>query len=560
VSALSATSGRGTGSSLARIAFILLVSIGFPAPARGTVCKVQPARARSEAELVFLKGDHAKAAEMLQADLAKTPNDPDKAALLTRALLWQRKAPDAEAVLTNALAAHPDSATLLAERAEVLFRQGKPWEVGEALSAAINADPCFPRVFVISAWLMDAESNHASARKAILTAYQLDPNDPEIRRYWMNTLSLKEHIAALESWIASGTITDTDLLGRMQKQLESMKKREGYPFTPCSLVSATKSAELPLLDFLQQGTGGDLRVAGHELNVEINGRRASLQMDTHASGLWLSRSKAEHAGLKLVDPALVPAHIGPNTVFREYAEQIRVGDLVFKDCAVHVLNRGYGDQDGAIGADVFSQFVVTIDYPMRKFRLDPLPTPPNQQASESPELAAGDGEDSGSADNSSQTAGIAPPLTDRYIAPEMKDWTQIYRVAQRLIILGSIRPPEPRLFLLDAELRSTTVDPEVAREVTKVSVDPKAQIVRAGPQALTVYIAEAVDLKFSGISKHEMAVPAVSLDRESMYSAMRISALLGADILEELTIHIDYRDGLIKFEYNPSRGYHPPNR
>jgi hypothetical protein len=36
---------------------------------------------------------------------------------------------------------------------------------------------------------------------------------------------------------------------------------------------------------------------------------------------------------------------------------------------------------------------------------------------------------------------------------------------------------------------------------------------------------------------------------------IEISGFLGASTLNQLTIHIDYRDGLVKFDYDPNRGY-----
>jgi hypothetical protein len=36
---------------------------------------------------------------------------------------------------------------------------------------------------------------------------------------------------------------------------------------------------------------------------------------------------------------------------------------------------------------------------------------------------------------------------------------------------------------------------------------------------------------------------------------MEISGFIGATTLSQCTIHIDYRDGLVKFDYNPLRGY-----
>jgi len=36
---------------------------------------------------------------------------------------------------------------------------------------------------------------------------------------------------------------------------------------------------------------------------------------------------------------------------------------------------------------------------------------------------------------------------------------------------------------------------------------------------------------------------------------MEISGFFGANTFQLLTMHIDYRDGLVKFEYIPNRGY-----
>jgi hypothetical protein len=47
---------------------------------------------------------------------------------------------------------------------------------------------------------------------------------------------------------------------------------------------------------------------------------------------------------------------------------------------------GVLDNDGLIGMDVFSRFVVTLDYPMRKLLLAPLPPRPNDTSGLKPTL------------------------------------------------------------------------------------------------------------------------------------------------------------------------------
>jgi hypothetical protein len=38
---------------------------------------------------------------------------------------------------------------------------------------------------------------------------------------------------------------------------------------------------------------------------------------------------------------------------------------------------------------------------------------------------------------------------------------------------------------------------------------------------------------------------------------MEISGFIGYTALSQMTINIDYRDGLMKFSYDPNRGFRP---
>ncbi len=526
----------------------------------GFSCAVVPAHIPGEAELVFQKGDHAKAAEMLAASLEKTPNDPEQSALLVRALLWPRKTAEAADVLAKALKAHPDSPALLTEQAEVVFRAGRPWEAASALAAALKADPCYARAYLIYSWLMGAQSNRLSERKAILLAHQIDPNDAEIRSYWMNTLPLTERIPALEAWIAAGTVTDAEEQKRMKTRLERVKELESEPPSACRLVSEMRSTGIALQDIVAQRHGA-ISTTNFALSVGVNDHQGLLVLGSDAGGLGVSKALADRAGIKPM--SLTPVYgEKPEGMYRGHADKIQIGNLEFRDCLVTVVEKGMTNQDGWIGLSAFSQFLVTIDYPMRKIVLDPLPSPANQSVTEEPSLAtAGDALD---ADFAASGAGgvllddlASPRAADRYISPTMSDWVRIYRVGAHLIVPTSMHPPDLKLFLVDSSLWTTMVDLDAAREVTKVDLNGNLRL----PSSLgvpNVYVAESLDLWFGGISKHEMGIPAVSLDQRSMLSATHISGVLGQDILADLTLHIDYRDGLMKFEYDPKRGYHPP--
>ena len=116
------------------------------------------------------------------------------------------------------------------------------------------------------------------------------------------------------------------------------------------------------------------------LDVKLNDRDARLQIDTGASGLLISCSVADHAGLKQFSRTEVAGigSQGNKDGYTTFADDIKIGPLEFKDCAVEVVTKGnLADSDGLIGMDVFSHFLVTRDYPMRNLLLAPLPPRPN---------------------------------------------------------------------------------------------------------------------------------------------------------------------------------------
>src|SRR5208283_5852568 len=97
------------------------------------------------------------------------------------------------------------------------------------------------------------------------------------------------------------------------------------------------------------------------LDVKLNGHSARLEVDTGASGLLVSRSVAKHADLKpfsQTEMSGIGDH-GDKDGYTAYADSIRIGNLEFQDCEVDVLDsRNVADEDGLIGMDVFSHFLV----------------------------------------------------------------------------------------------------------------------------------------------------------------------------------------------------------
>jgi predicted aspartyl protease len=541
------------------ISILLAVCCGGN-PAWAVNCTVIGAHKPSDAEDAFLHGDYDRAVVLYQAQLQQEPNEPTLIAGLVEVLLKQQKITEADELVHKALAQNPQSGVLMGALGEVQYRAGTPWLALSTANASIKLDPCNPQVRLLSARLLRLNSHYASAAEEIRTAHALDPYDPRIRSRWLDTLPLKERITELEAYLASANGEDPETLRRLHFYLAYLKQQEIEPHKACRLVSNTDTAEIPFKNLLQDAT--HIRAFG--LDVKLNDHDARLQIDTGASGLLVSRSVADHAGLKQFSRTEVGGigSQGNKAAYTTFADDIKIGSLEFKDCAVEVIDKGnVADSDGLIGMDVFSRFLVTLDYPMRKLLLAPLPARPNETSGLKPTLETGGNTNEGESPDTTTSLPAAAPKPaahgpyDRYIAPEMKDWTLVYRVGHDLLLPASLNNGPPKLFIVDTGAFTTTVTPEVAREVTKVHSEDNLSVHGVNGKVDKVYTADSITFRFANISQKVDGVVAFATPTLSKNLNMEVAGFIGITALGQLTISIDYRDGLMKFAYDAHRGY-----
>jgi hypothetical protein len=229
---------------------------------------------------------------------------------------------------------------------------------------------------------------------------------------------------------------------------------------------------------------------------------------------------------------------GASSGYIGYADSIKIGDLEFQDCYVEVIDKGsVVNEDGLIGADVFSDFLIHLDFPHAKLRLSELPSRPADAAP--------------SAAQQSRTAGFE----DRYIAPEMKSFTPVFRFGHQLLIQTRVNDSAPKLFLIDTGAFNNTISPGAAREVTKVSSDSNLSVKGITGSVKNVFRADELTLQFGHLRQKNLDI--VAFDTKGISDALgtEVSGMLGFAMLWVLEIKIDYRDGLVDFIYNPTHSH-----
>jgi len=514
----------------------------------------------TEALTLYRHGKLDDAAAKYQAIIQQDSKSGDAYAGLARTYLKQEKMPEAFEAAQKGVSVAPDSMAAHTTLGEALFRMAKMAEAEGEWIKVVNSGHADPRAYLGLARLYDAYSLFAKARTMINRAHDRDLNDPEIQRRWMGTLPRGERIKLLEEYLARPTNDDAEQRESLQRYLEYLKARAQQPSKSCRLVSKVKATEAPLEAMLID----PFHMHGYGLKVKVNGQSSRLLLDTGASGLLINRKMAEKAGLQRISASKISG-VGDKEGANGYiafADSIKVGDLEFQNCPIEVSEkRSIMDDDGLIGADVFSSFLVTIDFPNQKLKLSELPKRPNETEKEGVALQTAEEDDPATEpeehgdDKSAEKKPSSLPAgpQDRYIAPEMQSYTKIFRFGHELLIPTRVGDALPKLFLIDTGGYTNMISADAAREVTKVHADSHTRIRGLNGTVNKVYTADKAVLQFSHFRQENQDLVAFDLSKISKHTGTEVSGILGFAMFQMLTMKIDYRDGLVDFEYDAKR-------
>ncbi|HLK20444.1 MAG TPA: aspartyl protease family protein [Bryobacteraceae bacterium] len=419
----------------------------------------------------------------------------------------------------KALADAPESAAAHEFAGEVLFRRGQIANAEAEFKRATKLDPNFARAWWGLARIAACESLDKTADQYYRRAHDLDPRDSKIFLDWAMRLKGAEHIDALETY---ASVTDPNReqpeVDRIREHIRLDKSLRGRKLT--ALVSSYEKTEIPLLALV---TSSQTRTFGVE--VDVNGTKLKLVLDTGAGGFVIQRSAAQRAGVEhLVDVAL--NGFGDNAKLRSaytgLAAHVGIGGVVFQNALVNVSNQEFTDiQDGLIGTNVFSQFLVTIDFAARKLKLDPLP---------------------GYRPDSEESLDAAAPA-------DMQGWTRFYQFGHLLLIPTRVGESREALFVIDTGAARTLISYDMAAEVSKLDRDEKLGLHGINGRVADVYQAGDLYLQFAGFRQRNQAMTSFDMWPQSRGIGVEISGFLGLPVLSLFTITIDYRDGLVKFDY-----------
>jgi tetratricopeptide (TPR) repeat protein len=523
----------------------------------------------SEAQGLYRKGSFDSAIARYKDVLKTKPASGDAYAGIIRCYLKQDKVQEADDTLRQALQTVPSHPEVNVAEGELLFRQGEIENARELFSEVMASppDPTQPnskpsaRAYLGAARVAAASAMYGRENTLLKRALALDPSDSDIQKLWIDMQSMADRIRSLTDYLAQPSSDDEDTRRRLRERLESLRASQSVPRGRCQPASDYTGTKTTLASISLGGVGG---ASGSGLDVWINGKQSQLLLDTGASGITISSQIASQAGLTQVsagrmsgigDKGEVPAQLA-------YADSVQIGDMDFHNCPLSVIERVPRGTDGVIGTDVFSQFLIELDFPTSTLTLSRLPPRLGQTVSKvslklgDEDPAAGTGEKRSSDSATGAETRTALRYEDRYIAPEMRSYVQIFRFGHMLLVPTTINEKASKLFLLDTGAFDNTITPDVAREVTKVHRAPRIDVRGTNGEVNKVYVASRVTIDFGHLRQEVPDMVSFDMSRASRIAGTEISGTLGMAMLHLLTVRLDYRDALADFRYTAK----PPHR
>jgi hypothetical protein len=353
----------------------------------------------------------------------------------------------------------------------------------------------------------------------------------------------------------------------MTEYLEFLKATADKPVHACKLVSKVEQTETKL-ETLYGADGRRMRGIG--LSVRLNDRNSHLLLDTGAGGIIVSHKVADKAGLTRISAAHYGGigDKGLQSGYTAVADHIRIGELEFQDCVISVSDKGsVGDEDGLIGADVLGAYLIDVDLPGMRLKLSPLPKRPEDTVA--PKSLNSEGEEQANAeqkeDNGNEPTSKEqqlPPATskaarrlpnDRYIAPEMTNWTKVFRFGHSILVPTSVNDSKPMLFGLDTGAFSNLLSVRAGRLVSKVSSEDRVRVRGLNGEVDKVYSSDKATLRFAHFQQSNLGIITLDLSSVSRRTGTEVSGFLGFEMLRQLEVQLDYRDGLVDFKFDPKR-------
>lgn len=469
---------------------------------------------------LYKSGDYAHALPLLRQGITASPKDAALQAALLSVLVYQDNVDESLKLADRDAQEFAQSPEVLVARGEFAFHMGDISQAESLFKAALKLNDQNARAYYGLYRVNLAASMYRNARLFCFRAHGIDPDDALITYEFMDYLTAEKRKELLPPFKESHPW----LYGQEDKEQKngSDVDREINGRKLFDTDGPLQEMTLPI-HYLQNGQ----EVRGIGVDMSINGSKPlRVMLDTGASGLILKQSAIDKAELNHVGSYELHGigDQGSKHAFLAVADTCSIEGLKLKTCVVQGTEgkeRIAGEEDGLMGADLFDNYLITIDFQQRTMHLVPLPErKPSAQG------------------------------YNREPLPSEAEFTPVFRFGHHLYVATKVNGKANGLFLIDTGAGISAIDTTFARLTTKIHGNDLLLRGVSG-KVKTVSEADKADLEFGRFRQSNSELTAFELNSHAGSGGVRMSGILGFQILMFFRLSIDYRNGLINFDYVP---------
>jgi len=138
---------------------------------------------------------------------------------------------------------------------------------------------------------------------------------------------------------------------------------------------------------------------------------------------------------------------------------------------------------------------------------------------------------------------------DATVPPAMRNAVRMFQFGHMLLVPARVNDSREVHFLLDTGAFRSLISYDMAAEVGKISRDDKMQMKGINGRVADVYQTGNLTLQFAGFRQKSVGMTAFDLWDQSRGIGTEVSGLFGLPLLNLFTLTLDYRDGLVNFDY-----------
>ncbi len=477
----------------------------------------------------FMSGQVEEAITGFRLAADQFPESEEAPYWLVRAYLVQNEPDKAEVEARKIYEKNNSSGIALCAMGDVEYRLGHFELASRYYRQAINAAPGFARAYLGLGKILESERMLKSASPCYEKAFSIDPDDPDIMYAWATVLPRSPEERHLwRRYTETALYEEPSTIENTKAWLQ--RKEEWSEIKLCRLRESPEHSSIKLLHFYMPNRGYNR----YGVEVKINGKKkARLLLDTGASGILLKNSLAKSAGVPLSGNYKIKGFgdEGEKDAGTGLAKTIEVGKLVFENYPVHFTSKeALLSEDGVIGTNVFSQFLITLDFTRNTMLLDLLPPPPG----------IAEDEDYREWDYNWQPG------------PERRGYAPFRLINTKIVIPAIANDKWDSLFVLDTGAAVNVISFQLADEVNYTKLTNWRLVGVSGKAAKTRKVNQ-ISITIAGVQQVSLNTLAVDLSKHSHSIGTEIGGFVGYPLLQHVALILDYRTATLRLVPDPSR-------